>query len=157
MILTSRRQQRALAEMRDALRGSDPRLVAKFTMFTRLTEDEEIPRFERMRASPLGWAVSAIRARRRRTGRSMRRPAWAARLPAAAAGRRRLSAILFVPALVAALLGIVLVLATARPAASCAAAAGRGHQPTRPVASQRFWMVRTCGQGSPGHKSAGGG
>jgi hypothetical protein len=128
MILTSRRQQRVLAEIRDALRGSDPRLVAKFSMFTRLTQDEEIPRFERVRASPLRWAVP---------------------------GRLRPGAILFVPALVAALLGIMLVLATARPAASCATAAGHGHQPPRSVASQRSWMVPSCSPGSPGPRPVG--
>ncbi|MGH3158386.1 MAG: hypothetical protein ACRDNF_17680 [Streptosporangiaceae bacterium] len=55
MILTSRRQQRMLAAIHSSLRRSDPRLVAKFTMFTRLTRDEAIPAVERVRLTPLGW------------------------------------------------------------------------------------------------------
>ena len=69
MILTTRRQQRMLAEIRSALRRSDPRLVARFSVFTRLTQDEEMPRAERIRSWPRRWAVFA-------PGRARSRAAW---------------------------------------------------------------------------------
>jgi hypothetical protein len=61
MIITSRRQRRALTEIVRALRSSDPRLVARFTMFTRLTEDEQMPPLERMGPWPLRLAGSVLR------------------------------------------------------------------------------------------------
>ena len=71
MILTTRRQQRILAEIRYALRRSDPRLVARFGTFTRLTQDEEMPRAERIRSWPPRWAVLPSAA-----GRARSRAAW---------------------------------------------------------------------------------
>jgi hypothetical protein len=43
-------QRRILERIENALRGSDPRLTALFSIFTRLTSDEEMPRIEQVRA-----------------------------------------------------------------------------------------------------------
>jgi hypothetical protein len=43
-------QRRILERIEHALRGSDPRLAALFSIFTRLTRDEEMPRIEQVRA-----------------------------------------------------------------------------------------------------------
>lgn len=43
-------QQRTLDRIDRMLRDSDPRLVALFAIFTRLTRDEELPRIEEIRA-----------------------------------------------------------------------------------------------------------
>jgi hypothetical protein len=43
-------QRRILERIEHALRGSDPRLAALFSIFTRLTSDEEMPRIEQVRA-----------------------------------------------------------------------------------------------------------
>jgi hypothetical protein len=43
-------QRRILERIENALRGSDPRLAALFSIFTRLTCDEEMPRIEQVRA-----------------------------------------------------------------------------------------------------------
>jgi hypothetical protein len=43
-------QQRTLNRIERMLRDSDPRLVALFSIFTRLTWDEDIPRIEEVRA-----------------------------------------------------------------------------------------------------------
>jgi hypothetical protein len=43
------RQRRVLERIEIALRGSDPKLVALFAIFARLTRDEEMPRIEQMR------------------------------------------------------------------------------------------------------------
>jgi len=48
MLVRTRRQRRALAEMQRSLSRSDPRLVARFSLFTRLTMNEAIPPFERL-------------------------------------------------------------------------------------------------------------
>jgi hypothetical protein len=42
-------QQHALDRIAGMLRDSDPRLVALFVIFTRLTRDEEMPRVEELR------------------------------------------------------------------------------------------------------------
>lgn len=44
------RQRRILGRIDCALRGSDPRLTALFSIFTRLTSDEDMPRIEEVRA-----------------------------------------------------------------------------------------------------------
>jgi len=44
------RQRKILERIEHALRGSDPRLAALFSIFTRLTSDEEMPRIEQVRA-----------------------------------------------------------------------------------------------------------
>jgi hypothetical protein len=82
-------QQRTLNRIDRMLRESDPRLVALFTIFTRLTWDEEIPRIEEVRARLArfgGWLASRTRPIRRRIPR-----------PSA-----RVKAILFFPAALAA-------------------------------------------------------
>jgi hypothetical protein len=43
-------QRKILERIENALRGSDPRLAALFSIFTRLTHDEEMPRIEQVRA-----------------------------------------------------------------------------------------------------------
>jgi hypothetical protein len=43
------RQRRMLGRIEIALRGSDPRLAALYSIFARLTRDEEIPRIEQLR------------------------------------------------------------------------------------------------------------
>jgi hypothetical protein len=51
-------QRRILERIEHSLRGSDPRLAALFSIFTRLTCDEEMPRIEQVRAKAaiaLGW------------------------------------------------------------------------------------------------------
>jgi hypothetical protein len=45
------RQRRVLDKIETALRGSDPTLAALYSMFARLTADEEIPRLEQLRRS----------------------------------------------------------------------------------------------------------
>ena len=44
------RQRRILERIEGALRGSDPRLAALFSIFSRLNRDEELPRIEQVRA-----------------------------------------------------------------------------------------------------------
>jgi hypothetical protein len=53
-------QRRILQRIEDYLHGSDPRLTALFSIFTRLTCDEEMPRFEQVRAKV---AIAAFRIR----------------------------------------------------------------------------------------------
>jgi len=43
------RQRRVLERIESRLRGSDPRLAAMFTIFSRLTREEEMPRIEELR------------------------------------------------------------------------------------------------------------
>lgn len=43
------RQRRVLERIESTLRGSDPRLAALYTIFSRLTRDEEMPRIEQVR------------------------------------------------------------------------------------------------------------
>jgi hypothetical protein len=43
-------QRKILERIENALRGSDPRLASLFSIFTRLTSDEEMPRIEQVRA-----------------------------------------------------------------------------------------------------------
>jgi len=57
-------QRRILERIESALRGSDPRLAALFSIFTRLNRDEEMPRAEQVRAraaiivSRLGYRIA---------------------------------------------------------------------------------------------------
>ena len=65
-------QQRTLDRIDRMLRDSDPRLVALFAIFTRLTWDEEIPRVEEIRARLTGiggWIARRTEPVRRRTSR----------------------------------------------------------------------------------------
>jgi hypothetical protein len=54
------RQRRMLGRIEIALRGSDPRLAGLYSIFARLTRDEEIPRIEQLRH---GIAKMIVRSR----------------------------------------------------------------------------------------------
>ena len=102
------RQQRMLNRIDRMLRDSDPRLVALFTIFTRLTWDEEIPRIEQVRArlSRIGsWFARRVEPVRRRTSR----------VP------RRVKAILVFPAALAAVACALLIGSSGPAAHRCAA------------------------------------
>jgi hypothetical protein len=66
-------QQRVLDRIEGRLRDSDPRLMALFVIFTKLTRDEEMPRIEELRArltrlrAWFSWRMAPVRrfARRR--------------------------------------------------------------------------------------------
>lgn len=127
MILTSRRQQRVLTAMQDSLRKSDPRLVARFTMFSRLTRDEAIPQVERVRTKPLRSVISALHRgprRRRRVG-DRRLVTAGTRGVATVQGRppaiirSRMQTALFFPLIAATLVAIVLLLGRGEARGSC--------------------------------------
>jgi hypothetical protein len=102
------RQQRMLNRIDRMLRDSDPRLAALFSIFTRLTWDEEIPRIEQVRArlSRIGsWFARRAEPVRRRTSR----------VP------RRLKAILVFPAALAAVACALLIGSSGPAAHRCAA------------------------------------
>lgn len=115
MMLSARYQQRVLAAMYNALRQSDPRLVARYTIFSRLTSDEAIPPIERVRAWPLRWLATclAVLARcrpwRRRPGG---KPS------------RHLQAVLFIPLAAAAMLALLMLVAHGGPQPACTPARG---------------------------------
>jgi Protein of unknown function (DUF3040) len=101
-------QQRTLNRIERMLRDSDPRLAALFAIFTRLTWDEEIPRIEQVRARLTrigGWFARRTEPVRRRTPR----------VP------RRLKAILFFPAALAAVACALLIGSSGPAAHRCAA------------------------------------
>ncbi|HEY2579007.1 MAG TPA: hypothetical protein VGI74_22090 [Streptosporangiaceae bacterium] len=102
MILTTRWQHRALSAMYSSLRRSDPRLVATFLTFTRLTSDEAIPPFERIKAGPLRWLRGAIRYAGRRWRRALGQPGRGVRWA--------MGGLLFIPAAAAAMYAIALVM-----------------------------------------------
>jgi hypothetical protein len=56
------RQRRMLDRIEGTLRGSDPKLAALYSIFARLTRDEEIPRIEQLRHSAM---AGLLRLRRR--------------------------------------------------------------------------------------------
>jgi hypothetical protein len=111
MILTVRRQQRVLASMHDSLRGSDPRLVARFATFTELTAGKEIPRIERVRPWPLGWLRSGVRRIARHFARLSQRPGQA---------RPWLQGAVFIPLVALAMIVIALVLVSTGAGGHCA-------------------------------------
>lgn len=101
-------QQRTLDRIDRMLRDSDPRLVALFAIFTRLTWDEEIPRIEEIRAGLArfgGWIARRTDAVRRHTPR----------VP------RRMKAILVFPAALAAVACALLIGSSGPAAHRCAA------------------------------------
>jgi hypothetical protein len=138
MILTTRRQHRILAEILRALRHSDPRLVARFTMFTRLTQDEEMPRVERIGPWPLRWVVSA-------TGRRV------------GAISHRLAAIAVIPALAGMLISVPFILGHGRAAASCTRAAVARARTQPRAFPPPIWAMPSCRAAEPGRASGGGG
>ena len=136
MILTLRRQRRALAAMRDALRGSDPRLVARFAIFTRLNADEEIPAIERVRAWPLG--------RLRSGGRLLARHFTRSRLRRSR-GSRWLRGVVFIP--LAAVLLVVLALLLAGSGGRLRCAPPRPGQRAVPVTAAPLPQIPGCSLG----------
>jgi hypothetical protein len=67
------RQRRVLDRIEGALRGSDPRLAALYSIFARLTRDEDMPRIEQLRHRAVlalsrarRWLASAGAVARRR-------------------------------------------------------------------------------------------
>jgi hypothetical protein len=55
------RQRRVLGRIECALRGSDPRLAALYSIFARLTREEEMPRIEQLRHRAVVLLASARR------------------------------------------------------------------------------------------------
>jgi hypothetical protein len=102
MILTARRQHRILSAMYSSLRRSDPRLVAKFLMFTRLTSDEALPTIERIKAGPRRWFRNLTRYAARRWRRAIHRPGHGLRWA--------VGCLLFWPAAAAAMYAVALVM-----------------------------------------------
>ncbi|MGI8448321.1 MAG: hypothetical protein ACR2MP_14300 [Streptosporangiaceae bacterium] len=101
-------QQRTLNRIDRMLRDSDPRLVALFSIFTRLTWDEEMPRIEEVRARLArfgGWIARRAQPVRRRIPR-----------PSA-----RMKAILFFPAALAAVACALLIGGSGPAVHRCAA------------------------------------
>ena len=108
-------QQRMLDRIDRMLRDSDPRLAALFSIFTRLTWDEEIPRIEEVRARLTrlgGWIARRTEPVRRRIPRPS----------------DRVKAILFFPAALAAV-ACALLFGSSGPAVHRCAATVRGHGP----------------------------
>ena len=117
-------QQRTLDRIDRMLRDSDPRLVALFAIFTRLTWDEEIPRIEEIRAGLTrigGWLARRTEAVRRHTPR----------VP------RRVKAILVFPAALAAVTCALLIGSSGPAAHRCAAT-------VRAPASELIVKARQC-------------
>ena len=138
MILTTRRQQRILAEIRHALRHSDPRLVARFGTFTRLTQDEEMPRAERIRSWPPRWAVVAFGGRPRVIS-------------------RLLAAIVIIPAMAAVLISVPFIVSHGRAAMNCTRVAVARAAARQRAFSPRGWTIPSCCQGGLSRASARGG
>jgi hypothetical protein len=105
-------QRKILERIENALRGSDPRLAALFSIFTRLTYDEEMPRIEEIRAK-LALFFMRIRYRLVAFGRWFGAPA-----------RAKLRTALFFPVAMACVAGAVLVGAGFPNANRCPATRG---------------------------------
>jgi hypothetical protein len=90
-------QRKILVMIEDSLRGSDPRLAALFSIFTRLTHDEEMPRIEQVRAKG-AIVASRIRCRLAAFGRWFGSPR-----------RARMRTALYFPAALAVVASAVLV------------------------------------------------
>lgn len=138
MIITTRRQHRILTEIRRALRRSDPRLVARFTMFTRLAQGEEMPRVERIRPGPLRWVVSAFG---RRVGGIT----------------RRVAAIAVIPAMAGILISVPFILGHGRGAVSCTRAAVARARTQSRAFPPPLWTASSCRAAGVGRVSARGG
>jgi len=103
-------QRRILERIENALRGSDPRLAALFSIFSRLNRDEEMPGIEQIRARA-ALLFARVRYRAVRFGRWFGAPA-----------RARLRAALFFPVALAIVASAVLVGAGFPSSNRCAAA-----------------------------------
>ena len=89
-------QRKSLDRIESALRESDPRLAALFTIFSRLNHDEEMPRLEQLKAG-LAWLRLWLRTRPALAWRWLR-ASWRR---TRSSGRRRLRKALFFPAALA--------------------------------------------------------
>ncbi|HEY3733581.1 MAG TPA: hypothetical protein VGL63_06670 [Streptosporangiaceae bacterium] len=137
MIVRTRRLQRVLAEMQHALHRSDPRLVARFTIFSRLTSDEAIPPFERVR-SRIGRGIVMVVPR----GLQRRRQALRARSRLA---RWRLGAVLVAVVAFAGLSAFALVSTAGHAPVSCPPAAVRSHiEQDYAIAIRGYWAAPNC-------------
>jgi hypothetical protein len=130
MILTGRREHRVLDTMHCSLRETDPRLVARFTMFTRMNRDKALPTVERVRLRWLRWMPALLRAVTRHWRRS------------------RLRSAVLIPVAAAAMLAVILLVMAGQSQASCtpARAAARGGQV---VTGRQYPVAPACPQ-SPG-------
>ncbi|HEX3925803.1 MAG TPA: hypothetical protein VHY31_26235 [Streptosporangiaceae bacterium] len=115
-------QRRILERIETALRGSDPRLAALFSIFTRLNRDEEMPRIEQVRARVV-VLMARVRYRFAAFARWFGAPA-----------RARLRTAVFFPVALAIVASAVLVGAEFPSASRCPAtprAAGTAHASSR--------------------------
>lgn len=103
------RQRKVLDTIETALRGSDPKLVALYAMFARLTAGETIPGFEQLRYTARMLLGGLLRG----FGRWIRRAFGMLDL-------RRRAAIMFPLALVAAIITVVFTVRVS-PGSSCTA------------------------------------
>lgn len=143
------RQRRALDHIDRVLRGSDPRLVAMYSIFDRLARGEPLPRFEQLRSglltrlillgAILGTIASHLhirfRPRRRvRVGQraQVRRRAGSRRLLGL---RPRQRAILLYPLAIALTVGSIVLAARSGPDRSCL--------PVRAVAAAKNIVARS--------------
>jgi hypothetical protein len=120
------RQRRILERIESALRGSDPRLTALFSIFSRLNRDEEMPRIEQVRAR-VAIVMARVGHRLTVVGR------WFA-----APRRAKLRAALFFPVALAIVASAIVVGARFPSASRCTVAprtAGTAHNSAR---------LRTC-------------
>jgi len=127
------RQRRALDHIDRVLRGSEPRLVAMYSIFDRLTRGEPLPRFEQLRSSLLtrlallGAILSVIashlhiRVGARRPVRVGRRVQTKrrARVPGLLRLRPRQRAILLYPLAIALTIGSIVLAARSGPDRNC--------------------------------------
>ena len=132
------RQRRVLGRIEIALRGSDPRLAALYSIFARLTRDEEMPRVEQLRH----WAVQLPARARRRLG------SIAARIFGRLIPRQR-AVLLFPVALSLAVVSIVIA-ARSGPAPNCEQvmqlAATGAHAPASKICKNQPAMGLYVGQ-----------
>jgi hypothetical protein len=130
MILTGRRLRRALAAMHSSLRESDPRLVARFTMFTELADGAAIPTVERVRLALLRRLAFPLRVLARAWPRAHRRERAGGLLARAARqdqARWWLGGALFVPAALAAMVLVMIVVNEGPVPPSCVPVHTAGH------------------------------
>jgi hypothetical protein len=123
------RQRRILETIENALRGSDPRLAALFSIFARLNRDEEMPRLEQVRARA-AMVIARLGRPLARFGRWLGAPA-----------RARLRTALFFPIALAIVASAVLVGAGFPSSSRCPV-------PQRTArAAQASTRARICAQG----------
>lgn len=131
------RQRRKLGHIDRTLRGTDPKLVALYAIFGRLTRDEEIPRFEQLRhglMAKLAWLQAVLSAIGRRLHIRIRR-------------RRRIA--LFYPLAIALTVGSIVLAVRSGPAKSCipsrTAAAAKNYSRTNLCRPQSYMSPLTYG------------